>query len=72
MEHGQIIFRLFGPANKQVAKPVKPGMGALDHLTAGFLAGFFGLGFFAPWPNMGRVAECGDYFPHLGIIVARV
>ena len=77
LKHGQVVFRLFGPANEQVAKPVEPGMGALHDPTgaapaAGFLARFFGLGFFAARPDVGRVAERRHHFPHLRVVVARV
>ncbi len=72
MEHGQVIFGLFGPADEQVAEAVEPGVGPLDHPAAGFLARFFGLDFFAPRADVGRVAVGGDDFPYLGEVVARV
>ena len=40
--------------------------------AAGFLAHFFGLGFFVAWPDVGRVAERRHHFPHLRVVVARV
>jgi hypothetical protein len=72
LEHGQVVFRLFGPANQQVAEAVEPGMGPLHDPAAGFLTGFFGLDLLPSGTDVGRVAECGHYFAHLGVIVARV
>ena len=72
MEHSQVVFRLFGPANEQMTKPVEPGMGALDHPAAGLLARFFGLDLFASRSDVGRVTEGGHHFPHLGVVVARI
>ena len=30
MEHGQVVFGLFGPPNEQVAEAVEPGVCPLD------------------------------------------
>ena len=72
MEHGQIVFRLFGPAREQVAEPIEPRVRALDDPTPGFLTCLFSPGFFPTGSNVGRVAQLGHYFPHLGVVVARV
>lgn len=72
MEHGEIVFRLFGPAGEQVAEAIEPRMRALDDPAPGFLARFFGLHFFAAGPNVGCVAQLGYHLAHLGVIVARV
>ena len=72
MEHSQVIFGFFGPPNEQMPEAVEPGVGAFHDPTSGFLAGFFGLDFFASGPNVGRVAERGERFAHLFGIVARV
>lgn len=47
-------------------------MGALDDPTTSFLPRFLGLRFFAPWPDVGRVAVGGHDRPHLLVVVARV
>ncbi len=65
MEHGEVVFGLFGPADEQVSKTVEPGVGAFHDPTPGFLARFFGLDFFATRPNVGRVAQGGEHFAHL-------
>jgi len=70
MGQGPVVFRLFGPADEQVPEAVEPGRGALDDPAAGFLPRFFGLGFFAPRSDVGRVAEFGDDFAPLVVIIA--
>ena len=40
--------------------------------AAGFLARFFGLGFFTVRPDVGRVAERRHRFLHLRVVVARI
>ena len=77
MEHGQVVFGLFGPPNEQVAEAVEPGVRPLDDPTGAapapsLLARFFGLGFFAPRPDVGRVAQRAHHFSHLVVIAARV
>ena len=72
MEHGQVVFGLFGPPNEQVAEAVEPGVRPLDDPAPSLLARFFGLGFFAPRPDVGRVAQRAHHFSHLVVIVARV
>jgi len=72
VEHGEVVFRLFGPAGEQVAEAVEPRMGALHDPAAGFLARFFGLRFFATGPDVSRVAQLGHHFPYLVVVIARV
>ena len=72
MKHSEVVFRLFGPADEQVAEAVEPGVGALYDPAPGFLAGFFGLDFFASGPDVGGIPKLGHYLAHLSIIVARV
>lgn len=72
MEHGQVVVGFFGPTNQQVAVAVEPGVGAFDDPAAGALPGLPGFCFFAPAPDMGRVAVGRDDFAHLLAIIARV
>ena len=72
MEHGKVVFGLFGPANKQVAEAIEPRMGALHDPAPGLLARFFGLRFFAAGPKVDRVAQFGHHVAHLGVIAARI
>ena len=72
MEHGRVVFGVFGPTNEQVPKAVEPGVGAFHDPTSGFLADFFGLNFLASGPNVGRVTERGERFAHLFGVIARV
>ena len=72
MQHSQIILRLFSPANEQMTKPVKPGVGPFHHPAPGLLPGFLRLDFFSARPDMGRVAVGRHYLPHLGVVVARI
>ena len=71
MEHGRVVFGVFGPPNEQVPKAAEPGVGAFHDPTSGFLADFFGLNFLTSGPNVGRVAERGERFAHLFGVVAR-
>ena len=72
MEHGQVVFGLFGPPNEQVPEAVEPAVGAFHYPTSGFLAGFSGLDFLASGPNVGCIVERGERFAHLFGILARV
>ena len=72
MEHGQVVFGVFGPPNEQVPEAAESTVGAFHDPTSGLLAGFFGLNFLASGPNVGRVAERGERFAHLFGIVACV
>jgi hypothetical protein len=72
MKHGQIIFGLFGPADEQVTEPIKPGVCPLNDPAVRFLPRFFGLYFFPPRADVGRVAQGRHNFAHLLVVIARV
>jgi len=60
MEHGQVVFGLFGPANEQVTEAVEPGVSQFHDPAPGFSARFFGLDFFPTGLDVGRVAQRGQ------------
>ena len=72
MQHGQEIFRLFGPAEEQVPVAVEPRMGALDHPAPGPLPRGFCLFLLAPGTDVSRVAVGRHDAADLVVVVARV
>ena len=72
MEHGRVVFGVFGPPNEQVPKAVEPRVDAFHDLNGGLSGRLFSLNFRASEPNVGRVAEHGERFVHLFGIVARI
>lgn len=72
MEHGEIVFGLFSPTNKQVAEAVEPRVGALYDPAPGFLTRLLRLCLLPSGPDVGCVAQFGYYFAHLVVVVARV
>lgn len=72
MEHGQVVFRLFSPAGKQVAEAIELRMRALHDPAPGSLTRFFSLRFFAAGPGVGSIAKLGYYLTYLGVVIARV
>ena len=59
MQHGQVVFRTFLPANQYPPKTVQPTMCPLNHPAAGPESGLItqGLGLFTTRPNMQRVLK---------------
>jgi len=74
MKKGDVIFRLFIPANKNASEPVHPAMGSFDHPAPSFLAcvPFYLLGFFTPGANMGRKPKFDQNITHFLKIIAFV
>lgn len=72
VQHGQVVFGFFSPADEQVAVAVEPGVGTFNNPAPGTLPGLFSLNLLATRPNVRRVAMGGCHGPYFVLIVARV
>src|SRR5437660_1797223 len=74
MEQGQVIGRLFVPADQETTKAIHPRMCPFDHPSACFEPCLLsdGFGFFSTPTDMGRKAECLKEITHFIIVVSLI